>query len=271
MECRLLIFVALVAAATWVAGLELTDALADKSLYVEGVEGDFLFPRNDTMISMYYYHMGQYEKPFKDLLLYYINEYINDKKTIVFVDVGANLGLYTVPIARALGDEGGTVYAIEPQRVMFKYLQTNLLLNGINNVIAYNFAVTNVTGYTQLDDVEMSNTQNFGAYSIGSLKGSAYTIPTYTLDYLLEKQLIKCPNFMKLDVETYEPYVLMGGRNMILECKPIILLENNCKFLSKTLIVMLDNLGYKQAWVLDILYFIFLNQSFIHFILGAFT
>jgi hypothetical protein len=44
-----------------------------------------------------------------------------------------------------------------------------------------------------------------------------------------------------------EPYVFMGGRNAILECKPMLLVENNCKFLSKTLIVMLDNLGYRKV------------------------
>ena len=232
-----------------VTSLELINALQERSLYVEGVEGDFLFSRNDEMISMHYYHMGQYEKPFKDLLLYYINEYINDDKKVIFIDIGANVGLYTIPVAKALGIDGGTVYAIEPQRQMFMYLQTNILLNKLDNVLTFNFAITNVTGYTQLDDVESSTKRNYGAYSISSLKGSTYTIPTYTLDHLLENKLIKCPNFMKIDIESMEPYVFMGGRNAILECKPILLVENNCKFLSKTLIVMLDNLGYTVAWI----------------------
>ena len=60
----------------------------------------------------------------------------------VFIDVGANIGFFTVHVARRVGREG-RVMAIEPSRVVFSYLEKNTIeTNLVDNVTALNVAAS---------------------------------------------------------------------------------------------------------------------------------
>ena len=52
-----------------------------------------------------------------------------------FVDVGANIGYYTV-LAAIVAGPGGRVYGFEPEPVNFRTLKKNIELNGLKNVVA---------------------------------------------------------------------------------------------------------------------------------------
>ncbi len=67
----------------------------------------------------------------------------------VAVDVGANLGLYTLLLARAVGD-GGRVFAFEPDPENFELLRRNLERNGARNVVAERLAVADENGPLRL-------------------------------------------------------------------------------------------------------------------------
>jgi tRNA A58 N-methylase Trm61 len=56
---------------------------------------------------------------------------------MTLVEVGANIGVLTVPFARLVA-HGGTVIAFEPQRIVFHMLCGNLALNALYNVLAHN-------------------------------------------------------------------------------------------------------------------------------------
>ena len=56
------------------------------------------------------------------------------------VEVGANMGIHTVPLARLLAAERRQIIAFEPQPVLFQQLCANLVLNGLMNVRAWPFA-----------------------------------------------------------------------------------------------------------------------------------
>lgn len=65
-----------------------------------------------------------------------VHEFITSKleKGDVFVDVGANIGYYTILASKIVGDEG-RVFAIEPIPQTVAVLRFNVRLNGLSNII----------------------------------------------------------------------------------------------------------------------------------------
>src|ERR1700693_4895150 len=59
----------------------------------------------------------------------------------VVVDAGANIGLISIPIARAVKPRGGTVHAFEAQRMMFYALCGATALNDLENLVVWHRAV----------------------------------------------------------------------------------------------------------------------------------
>src|SRR5947209_3861416 len=80
----------------------------------------------------------------------------------VVVEVGANMGMRTVPLARRVGP-GGFVYAYEPQRLIFQVLCANLALNSIPNADARPAAVGAERGSVEIPNVDYTRRNNFGA------------------------------------------------------------------------------------------------------------
>ena len=85
----------------------------------------------------------------------------------VAVEVGANIGSLTVPLANAVGEEG-TFIAFEPQPVLFQNLCANIALNGPCHVRTVNGAVGNRQGSVRLPKLEHTKPGTFSAHGIGS-------------------------------------------------------------------------------------------------------
>lgn len=142
----------------------------------------------------------------------------------VFVDIGANLGGYTVPIAKESMSSGGVVYAFEPQRIVYYQLCGNVFLNRLDNVFAERLAIGSEC---KTLEVEMSNyhtEENIGTFSFSefgehSRKNSTVGEPVIvekikmvTLDSLsFEKNI----SVVKIDVENLEYEVLMGAQETL--------------------------------------------------------
>jgi len=71
----------------------------------------------------------------------------------VFLDIGANIGLYSVAMANFLGPQG-KVIAIEPNRICSDRLRFNCEANGIKNCSIHSFAVGDYTGRANLNMLE---------------------------------------------------------------------------------------------------------------------
>lgn len=135
----------------------------------------------------------------------------------VVVDVGANIGWYTLLGASALGNRG-LVLAFEPEPANFSYLAKSVKANHFDNVRLYDCALSNLEGEVKL--YLPRDVINPGDHSINCPpKDSKFvTLRALTLDKLAEEMQIRQIDVLKLDVQGAEPLVLKGGEKLLRGC-----------------------------------------------------
>jgi FkbM family methyltransferase len=142
------------------------------------------------------------------------------------IDVGANLGYYTISLANWVGPSG-LVVAFEPFPGNFAILEKNVHLNQLQNVTLEPSALSNCNGSLQLfyglKEEQSSATPSVGGYAIEGDQGSIQ-VPTCRLDDYITA-LGKPPSFIKIDVEGEELAVLEGARRTLATARPILLVE----------------------------------------------
>ena len=127
------------------------------------------------------------------------------------VDVGANLGYYTVLMSHLVGAEG-KVFAFEPEAGNSALLQTNLALNQCANVVAERAAVADRNGTEMLSVSKMDK----GDHRLGPAPSDRepHEVTTVSLDDYF--RAFRTPvHFIKVDVQGTEPRVLDGMRDLI--------------------------------------------------------
>ena len=160
----------------------------------------------------------------------------------VIIDVGANIGSHTLFFAQKVAPQG-FVYAIEPQRLTFEILCSNIALNALLNVIPHQVAVGDQSGEIIIPVLNPTSQQNFAALNIeGHNDGDIVRI--IPLDDL---KLKRC-NLIKIDVEGMELKVLHGAENTIRSHRPFLFIENNSKDGSPQTVQALFDLGYQCWW-----------------------
>ena len=189
-----------------------------------------LFNTNDG-ISNVLYRTGEWEPHLLEISRFFVN----GVDAPLILDVGANIGAYSIPLAKSIQLNGGSVIAFEPQRVIYYQLCGNVVLNRLDNYEAVNAAVGEVIGTIELPTINYEKNHNNGAFSlIKELSelhnmeqynnyGKSMSTPILTLDSL---SILKAPSLIKIDVEGYELNVLKGGANFLKKhCYPPILFE----------------------------------------------
>lgn len=159
----------------------------------------------------------------------------------VVLDVGANIGVNTIPLARHAGPRG-RVIAFEPQRVIHQMLCANLALNGLTNVEALWTAVGAQPGSIRVPPLDYDAVDNFGGIELGGEQGEK--VPVTTIDQL---KLDRC-RLIKIDVESMELEVIQGAAETIDRLRPRLYFENNRKDKSPALLGHLLGLGYRLYW-----------------------
>lgn len=174
------------------------------------------------------------------------------KKGDVVVEAGANIGALTVPLARLAGTNDkvrpGTIFAFEPQRLIYQLLNANLALNGLQNVYAERVAIGQKTGKLGVPVINYNRAGNFGGYSL--VDANHESVIVVTIDSLHLRRL----DFIKIDVEGMEAEVLLGAKQTIAYSKPVIYCENDRKENSAHLMDTLTGMGYKMYWHLTPLF-----------------
>lgn len=128
------------------------------------------------------------------------------KPGAVVVDVGANFGLHSLFLARAVGPNG-TVIAFEPDPDNYALLSANLKSNSCTNVIPMRYALGDKSEDVQLFQVR----DNRGNLSLADHQstGQSITVPMRRGDEILKSMGLRS-SLAKIDVEGAEPFVLAG-------------------------------------------------------------
>jgi len=165
------------------------------------------------------------------------------------LDVGAHIGLVTMPISKVLSPTG-QVIAFEPSAANSKALKNHLVLNAISNVRVVNYLVgdKNSSTATFYESPEITG-MNTCAPIKGGQNYHRQTRPQTTIDFFCKKHLL-IPEIIKIDVEGFELSVLEGAASVLQTAKPTIFLSVHPKHLralgrtSEELIKFLDRIDY---------------------------
>jgi FkbM family methyltransferase len=161
---------------------------------------------------------GSYERTAVDFVLKQL------APGMTFVDVGANIGVFTISAARRV-DPLGTVVAIEASPSIFSYLVRNVRLNDLGNVRLIRCAALdrnepNVPFYE-------APVSHFGMGALAPQFGSRpIAVPARTLDDILADEGIRRVGVLKVDVEGYEAAVFRGAEHLLTGTSaPIVVFE----------------------------------------------
>jgi FkbM family methyltransferase len=148
------------------------------------------------------------------------------KEGMVFVDAGANEGLYSLFASRCVGPSG-RVFAFEPSQRELDRLTCNIRLNGLENVRAVRAALSDVEGELEL---HIACSEHSGHNTLGTFAHEVPLLRTErvsarTLDAFAAEAGLTRLDFLKLDVEGAERRVLDGSRKVLHQMRPMILLE----------------------------------------------
>ena len=132
---------------------------------------------------------------------------------MTFVDVGANIGLYSVAAAKLVGHTG-RVYAFEPEPRNYLLLQRHLVMNEVRNVTIENVAV----GSENAEQTLTISKNALGTHSLLKRRQKSFQeevkVEVIRLDDYFEGIPGKI-DVLKIDAEGYEPFVLKGAERLL--------------------------------------------------------
>lgn len=142
------------------------------------------------------------------------------KKGMTVVDAGANIGYFTLLMARLVG-RSGKVHAFEPGRENVELLKKNIALNSRENVIVNDMALSDKAGELNFY-ISASNPQDHRIIKDLREKRKSYKVKSITLnDYFKNSKV----DFIKMDIQGAELLALEGAMKIIARCKPLLIIE----------------------------------------------
>jgi FkbM family methyltransferase len=135
---------------------------------------------------------------------------------MVFFDIGAHIGLFSLPAAKVVGDQG-VVHAFEPDPINRSMLENNVLINGVRNVHVHAEALSDTVGHAVLSRSYF----NSGDHRLGAMSSrNTVDVETVTVDHWCERHGL-WPDVIKMDVQGAEPKVIAGMRTLIERDHPL--------------------------------------------------
>jgi len=193
--------------------------------------------------------------------LYFLHEYEEKELRFIeaflkpgdgFVDIGANIGLFSLVASQTVGTEG-KVYAFEPFEKNYQSLVHHIKVNQLTNVIAEQKAVADKEGSLQLYLNETE--KNLGSVSAFNNPFTASeTVMSTSLDAYFNAKDLKIA-LIKMDIEGGEYLALKGMEQLLKLQKPAILIEINPEILQHTPFDQNDvesfliSAGYKKFFI----------------------
>jgi FkbM family methyltransferase len=152
------------------------------------------------------------------------------KENETFVDVGANVGSYTLSAAKEYKDKGVKIIAVEAHPDNYRALCRNIQINNFRNVKTINKAVTDHKGNVTLYEFHDGSRVDSGLYSLYDTAflaeknilhpgGNLLRLECDTLDNMLHDQRV---DVMKIDIEGAEVMALKGACNTLKKLRKIV-------------------------------------------------
>ena len=208
------------------------------------------------------WRFGKIELPAQDLYIYpaikHTGEYSGREIDIyqsllkpgdVAVDVGANVGVFTMALGIAVG-ASGRILAFEPQPPLFEILKRNIARHGLTRVEVHRAIVSDDDGngeFLEIESLPEAAKLNFGALNVDSRILSGYGRMTPTPVRSIDSFGLDRCDFIKIDVEGGEASVLAGASKTINGHRPILSMECDQPGVASPWADQLFGVGY-QLW-----------------------
>jgi len=173
--------------------------------------------KTEDVVGRHIYKRGDYEKHLSD----FISDKINFENGDVALDIGANIGWYSLLLSRLM-PEASIVYAFEPDPLNYELLSHNIRSNAARNVVPVNCAVSDKKEIKRL--YRYSN-NNLGRHSLLDINSANYVeVQANVLDDFLSEMRVDFSRikFIKIDIEGYEYFALCGAKKAIHNVKFLI-------------------------------------------------
>lgn len=181
----------------------------------------------------------------------------NLKKGYSFIDIGANIGYFTLLAANILSNNG-MVLSFEPTKETYSRLSENIIYNDYKNIEAFDCAISDYNGSANFN-VSSDGHDAFNSFSL-PFEG-IYTqeiVEVKTLDSFYQKlEKFKNKICIKIDVEGWEYNAIKGAKRILTELDPILIIEfndantKNSPFKCKDVYSLLSSYGYKMYALVD--------------------
>jgi FkbM family methyltransferase len=166
------------------------------------------------------------------------------RRGMVFYDIGANIGFFTLIAASIVGNEG-KVFSFEPEPELVPRLKEHIGRNGFSNVSVVQAGVWSATGRAAFvrSDPLMSPERGTGNLSPAASGGNGVSVPSIALDDFVRGSPL--PDLIKCDAEGAEVEVFQGAARLLAEHRPRIVCEVHSESNSQRLKDLLEGYGYK--------------------------
>lgn len=165
------------------------------------------------------YWTGYHE--FREFL--FLHRYL--KNDMVFVDIGANQGEYTLFAAKRL--TAGNVLAFEPLPSIRKVLAGNIAMNGFRNIQVFDVGLSDQEGSLQIHEIDDAHEGLATFYPADRKSKSSLSVNLKTLDAVFPATGLRRLDLIKMDIEGGELKALRGSINTLKDYRPTVLIEIN--------------------------------------------
>jgi FkbM family methyltransferase len=173
---------------------------------------------------------------------------------VVAIDAGANIGAFSITWGRMMRN-WGAVLAVEPQLPLFYALAGNVALNNLHTTVRPMLAAFGASnGFIEVPMLDYDRPASYGSLELRPWEGAepigqpvdykvTERVPLLTVDSMDLERV----DLLKIDVERMELDVLIGARETITRCRPIIMVER-IKAKGDELGAALREFGYPTQW-----------------------
>jgi FkbM family methyltransferase len=165
----------------------------------------------------------------------------------VCLDIGANLGYYSVALSRLVGEQG-QVLAVEPIPDFQAIWQDNVKRSGIRNLTLLPYALGSENTTVQMGTPERNGLLHHGMTKVAASNPHEHYARTYEVPMRIPDDLLAhLPrlDFVKCDVEGFEHVVFANMQATLRRFRPLIQTELNGLENRRAVVATLEKLGYK--------------------------